>query len=93
MQVFYIFFSNPCTNKIKSCIMQITLEGGDFMSEDRRNEDKDFEEEEKKKELEIVAGDGKDLDISPVYDHIKMDKSNNNTDKKQKIIIPKKKEE
>ena len=40
--------------------------------------------------LEIVEGNGKDLNISPVYDHIKMDKTSNTTDKKEKIVIPKK---
>ena len=39
-------------------------------------DDKDLIEEEKKKEIEIVTGDGKDLDISPVDDHIKINKNN-----------------
>ena len=47
------------------------------------------EEEEKKKDIEIISGDGKDLDISPVYDHIKIDKSNDQPAKKQKVVIPK----
>lgn len=39
------------------------------------------------KDIEIVAGDGKNLDISRVYDHIKMD---NKPEKKKKgeIVIP-----
>ena len=28
------------------------------------------EEKEEKKEIEVVNGDGSDLDISPVYEHI-----------------------
>lgn len=51
------------------------------------------EEKKKKKEIEIVTGDGKDLNISPVYDHIKIDKPANNTDKDKKIIVPKSKKE
>ena len=51
-------------------------------------DDKNLIEEEKKKEIEVVTGDGKDLDISPVYDHIKIDKNNKQPDKKQKIVIP-----
>ena len=50
----------------------------------------DFDnEEEKKKEIEIVNGDGSALNISPVYDHIKMDKPEKNKDKKKNIIVPK----
>ena len=39
------------------------------------------------KDIEIVTGDGKNLDISRVYDHIKMD---NKPEKKKKedIVIP-----
>lgn len=49
------------------------------------------EEEEKKKDIEIVQGDGKDLKISPVYDHIKLDKPEKNENNDKKIIIPEKK--
>ena len=52
------------------------------------DDDEKIIEEEKKKDIEVINGDGKDLDISPVYDHIKIDKSNNQPDKKQKIVIP-----
>lgn len=44
--------------------------------------------ESEEKELEVVSGTGKELDISPVYDHIKLDKPSN-VDKKQEIIVPK----
>lgn len=39
------------------------------------------------KDIEIITGDGKNLDISRVYDHIKMD---NRPEKKNKegIVIP-----
>ena len=46
------------------------------------------ENEEEKKEIKIVNGDGNDLNISPVYDHIKSDISPNDN-KKKDIIIPK----
>ncbi len=44
--------------------------------------------EKKKKEIKVVNGDGKNLDISPVYEHIKID-STHNPDKKKGIVIPK----
>ena len=44
---------------------------------------------EDKKEITIVNGDGKDLTISPVYDHIKTDKEPNDNKKKKDIVIPK----
>ena len=50
-------------------------------------------EEEEKKEIEVVSGDGTEIEISPVYDHIILDKPNNNNEKKGNIIIPKEKKE
>ena len=47
----------------------------------------DENNEEKNNDIEIVTGNGSELNISHVYDHIKMDKPNKN-EKKQKIIIP-----
>jgi hypothetical protein len=44
--------------------------------------------DENKKEIKVVSGDGKDLDISPVYEHIKSDKVPNDN-KKKDIVIPK----
>lgn len=47
-----------------------------------------MEDNDEKKEIKIVNGDGKDLNISNVYDHINND--NQNTDKEKKeIVIPK----
>lgn len=42
-----------------------------------------------KKDIEVVSGNGEDLEISPVYNHIPISKpkTNRNTDKK--IVIPK----
>ena len=40
--------------------------------------------------IEIVSGNGKDLNISPVYNHIDIEKPNMEKDSK-KIIIPKEK--
>ena len=45
------------------------------------------EKEEEKKEIEIVSGDGSNLDISPVYDHLNVSKPN--TQKPKNIILPK----
>ena len=39
------------------------------------------------KKIEIVSGNGKDLNISPVYDHIDIEKPKEKKEKK-KIIIP-----
>ena len=39
------------------------------------------------KKIEVVIGDGTDLDISPAYDHIDIEKPKENKDKKE-IIIP-----
>lgn len=39
------------------------------------------------KKIKIVSGDGKDLNISPVYDHIDIEKPKEK-DNKKKIIIP-----
>lgn len=41
------------------------------------------------KQIEVVNGDGEDLDISPVYDHFEVEKPN--TAKKENIVIPKEK--
>ncbi len=51
------------------------------MAEDIKNE---------KKNIEIVTGDGTDLEFSPVYDHLNMakPKPKNEEEKKKKIIIP-----
>ena len=42
---------------------------------------------EDKKDIKIVSGDGKNLDISPVYNHIDIEKPKDDKEKK-KIIIP-----
>lgn len=41
------------------------------------------------KNIEVITGDGENLDISPVYNHIKINKPTNNTNKDKKIVIPK----
>ena len=43
--------------------------------------------EKNNKKIEIVNGNGKDLNISPVYDHIDIQKPKEEKEKK-KIIIP-----
>ena len=46
--------------------------------------------ENEKKEIEIVTGDGTELDFSPVYDHLNAvkPKTKDENEKKKKIIIP-----
>lgn len=46
-------------------------------------------EKEEKKEIKVITGDGNDLNISPVYDHIKSDIEPDNNGKKKNIVIPK----
>ena len=51
------------------------------------------EEKEEKKEIEVVNGDGSDLDISPVYEHIDAGKAKNQDNKPKNIVIPGEKKE
>ena len=44
-------------------------------------------EEEEKREIEIITGDDSELNISNVYDHLNLDRARNNPEKKN-IIIP-----
>ena len=44
--------------------------------------------EEEKKDIDVVSGDGSEIDISPVYDHVILDKPNKK-EKKEQIVIPK----
>lgn len=45
--------------------------------------------DDEKKEIEVVNGDGKELNISPVYEHIKSDIVPDNGNKRKDIVIPK----
>ena len=47
--------------------------------------------ENKNVDIEVVSGDGKNLKISPVYNHVKIDKPEVKRDKNKKIIVPKSK--
>ena len=47
-----------------------------------------MDEDEKNKDIDVVSGDGTEIEISPVYDHIILDKPEKK-DKKQQIVIPK----
>lgn len=44
---------------------------------------------ENKKDIEIVNGDGSNLDISHVYDHLNSGKPKCNDEKPKNIVIPK----
>lgn len=48
---------------------------------------------ENKKNIEIVNGDGSNLNISPVYEHLNSGKPKCNDNKPKNIIIPKIKKE
>ena len=41
-----------------------------------------------KKNIEIVTGNGKDLDISPVYDNLDIQKPEEDSNAKKNVIIP-----
>lgn len=44
---------------------------------------------EEKKNLEVVSGDGSDLNISPVYEHLNVAKPKTTKEKPTCIVIPK----
>ena len=46
---------------------------------------------ENKKEIKIVSGNGSNLDISPVYEHISTVKPQGSDKKPKNIVIPKEK--
>lgn len=46
-------------------------------------------EEERQKKIEIISGNGENLDISPVYDNLEIEKPKQDKPKKN-IVIPKK---
>ena len=49
---------------------------------------------EEEKKLEVIAGDGTEIDISPVYDHLNAVKPKTEDEKEKKeIVIPKTKQE
>lgn len=43
---------------------------------------------EEKKNLEVVAGDGSNLDISPVYDHLNVPTPKSVNKKPKNVVIP-----
>ncbi len=46
--------------------------------------------EKEQKKIEVISGDGKNLNISPVYDHIDIERPKEKKENK-KIVIPKEK--
>lgn len=46
---------------------------------------------EEKKDLEVVNGDGSNLDISPVYDHLNVVKPKSMKEKPKNVVVPKEK--
>ena len=52
------------------------------MSDEKQNN-------EEKKEIEIISGDGSNLEISPVYHHIDAAKPKSKDKKPKNIIVPK----
>lgn len=48
-------------------------------------------EKDDKKEIEVISGDGSNLDISPVYGHINAAKPKSKEKNPKNIIVPKNK--
>lgn len=46
------------------------------------------EEKENKKQIEIISGDGSNLEISPVYEHINVVKTKDKDKKPKNIVVP-----
>ena len=46
------------------------------------------EENKMPKKIEIISGDGDDLDISEVYNHINLEDSSSDIPEKKDIVIP-----
>ena len=44
---------------------------------------------EEKKDIEVVSGDGSNLEISPVYDHLNAGKPTSSDKKPTNIVVPK----
>ncbi len=44
---------------------------------------------EEKKDIEVVSGDGSNLNISPVYEHLKAGKPSTSEKKPTNIVVPK----
>jgi len=44
---------------------------------------------DEKKKIKVVTGDGKNLEISPVYEHLEVEKPKD--EKKENIVIPEEK--
>ena len=55
--------------------------------EDKEKKENENEKDEKK-DIEIVTGDESNLDISPVYDHIKGNRPKTQDEKPKNIVIP-----
>lgn len=43
---------------------------------------------EEKKDIEIISGDGSDLNISPVYNNLDIEKPEEDTNTKKNVVIP-----
>ncbi len=56
-------------------------------------DDEKENKKENKKEIEVISGDGSNLDISPVYEHIEAAKPKSRDKKPQNIVIPGQKKE
>lgn len=46
------------------------------------------DEKEDKKEIEVISGDGSNLNISPVYEHIDAVKPKHRDEKPKDIVVP-----
>lgn len=59
-------------------------------SEEDKLEQEELDKKEKLKKIEVITGDGEDLNISPVYEHLEVEKPR--PKENRQIIIPEVKE-
>jgi len=88
--LFSVFWQQNIEKHLKNPNICVTIvlvfEKEGFSMDDEKNE----KQNEERKEIRVVSGDPKDLDISPVYDHIEIEKPTKEK-KKQTIIVPEEK--
>ena len=88
--LFSVFWQQNIEKHLKNPTFCVTIvldfEKECFPMDDEKNENQN----EERREIRVVSGNPDDLDISPVYDHIEIEKPTKEK-KKQTIIVPEEK--